>query len=161
MRRVIFFAPITVPTALRAVQRAHRQRTSETFTLFRDALTQGWRYYGVMIARIYRGTSSFVPPVLTIDNSGLVFQGTFSYGRPIMNIDGDRIYKGGFPAGTPIATVRGNYVYSGAVANSAPVATVEGNKAFKGNNPNGTPIATALDGGKMSAAAAAVYLLLL
>jgi hypothetical protein len=38
---------------------------------------------------------------------------------------------------------------------------VEGNKAFKGNNPTGTPLATVLDGGKMSAAAAAVYLLLL
>jgi hypothetical protein len=47
------------------------------------------------------------------------------------------------------------------LGNAAPVATIEGQHVYQGNNPSGPPIATALGGGKMDAAAAAAYFLLL
>jgi hypothetical protein len=140
---------------------ATKKPVSAFQVLFGDALARAWRYYDVMIARVYRGTSSLVPPVLTIDSAGKVYQGVVSLGRPVLNIDGDRIYQGGFSAGTPLATVRGNYVYPGAVGNSAPFATVDGERAYKGINAYGMPVATAQGGGKMGAAVAAVYFLLL
>ena len=114
-----------------------------------------------MIARVFRGTSVFVPPVLTIDDSGKVYQGMVSFGKPVLNIQGDCIYQGGYALGTPIATVRGNYVYPGARGQSAPLATVDGDKAYEGNKPTGAPLATIQGGDKMDAAVAAVYFLLL
>jgi hypothetical protein len=140
---------------------ATKKPVSAFQVLFWDALARAWRYYDVMIARVYRGTSSFVPPVLTIDGSGRVYQGLVSFGNPVLNIDGDRIYKGRFAIGPPIATLRGNYVYPGAAGNSAPIATVDGETAYKGINAYGMPVATAQGGGKMGAAVAAVYFLLL
>jgi hypothetical protein len=56
--------------------------------------------------------------------------------------------------------VKGNKVYKGTNNWNSPIAIVDGNKVYEGTNTWHTPIATT-DGGRMSGAAAAVYLLLM
>lgn len=115
-----------------------------------------------MSARAYRGASTFGAPILTIGNDGFVYEGTPVFGTPIMNISGDRIYKGSSTWGPPIATVKGEYVYEGVGGLlSAPLATIKGEYVYEGSSSFGAPIATVKGGGRVSAAATAVYLLLM
>ncbi len=117
-----------------------------------------------MSAKAYRGSSSWGAPILTIDNNGWVYEGTPIIGvtgSPIMKIDGEYIYRGSTSWGAPLASVKGDYVYKGTGFFAAPIALVDGEYAYKGNNKLGGPIANISGGGRMSAAAAAVYLLLM
>jgi hypothetical protein len=79
-----------------------------------------------------------------------------------MNISGEQIYKGSSSWGAPFATARGEYVYkdTGGLL-IAPIATINGEYVYEGSSTFGAPIATVKGGGRMSAAAAAVYLLLM
>ena len=117
-----------------------------------------------MSTRIYRGSSGWGGPILTIDNNGWVYEGTPVFpltGKPILMIDGERVYRGSTSWGAPIATVKGEYVYQGTGFLSAPIALVDGKYVYKGTTKLGGPIANVSGGGRMSAAAAAVYLFLL
>ena len=114
-----------------------------------------------MSARAYNGSSGWGGPILTIDNNGWVYQGTLVLGKPIMKISGEHIYQGSTSWGSPIATVKGEYVYRGTGFLSAPIALVDGEYVYKGTTKMGGPIANVSGGGRMSAAAAAVYLLLM
>ncbi len=111
-----------------------------------------------------RGTTGFGGPILTIDSNGWVYEGTPVFalsGKPIMKIDGEQIYRGSTSWGAPIATVNGEYVYRGTGFLSAPIALVDGSYVYEGSTKLGGPIANVSGGGRMSAAAAAVYLLIL
>jgi hypothetical protein len=114
-----------------------------------------------MSIKAYRGSSGWGAPILTIDNNGWVYQGTPVFGKPIMKISGEQIYQGSTSWGSPIATVKGEYVYRGTGCLSAPVALVDGRYVYSGTTKMGGPIANVSSGGRMSAAAAAVYLLLM
>jgi hypothetical protein len=114
-----------------------------------------------MSAKIYRGSWTLTSPVLTIDNNGWVYEGTPILGTPIMKISGDSVYKGSTSWGFPLATVKGKYIYKGTGFGTAPIATISGDSVFEGSGTFGAPLATISGGGKMSAAAAAVYLLLM
>lgn len=115
-----------------------------------------------MSARAYRGSSTFGVAILTIDNEGFVYEGTPVFGTPIMNIRGDRIYKGSSAWGAPIATVRGEHIYKGVGGLlDAPFATVNGEYVYEGVSTLGVPIAVVKGGGRMSAAATAIYLLMM
>jgi hypothetical protein len=59
------------------------------------------------------------------------------------------------------ATVKGEYVYKGTGFLAAPIALVDGEYVYKGSTKLGGPIANISGGGRMSAAAAAVFLLLM
>jgi len=99
--------------------------------------------------------------MLTIDNDGLVYEGTPVFGVPIMNISGERIYKGSSSWSAPVATVSGECYEGVGGLLSAPLAIISGEQAYQGTSTFGAPIATIKSGGRMSAAAAAVYLLLM
>ena len=117
-----------------------------------------------MSTRVYRGTSGWGAPILTVDDNGWVYEGTPVFpltGKPIMKISGEHIYRGSTSWGAPIATVKGEYVYRGTGFLSAPVALVDGGYVYSGTTKLGGPIANVNCGGRMSAAAAAVYLLIL
>ncbi len=45
-------------------------------------------------------------PILTVDNNGWVYEGTPVFGKPIMKISGERVYRGSTSWGAPIATVK-------------------------------------------------------
>lgn len=100
-------------------------------------------------------------PILTIDGKGWVYEGTPVFGTPILKISGDCIYKGSPSWGAPIATVKGNYVYEGTGFLSAPIAVIDGKYVYKGSTKLGGPMANVSSGDRLSAAAAAVYLLLM
>jgi hypothetical protein len=110
-----------------------------------------------LAAYVYKGSSVFDGPILTIEN-GLVYEGTPVFGR---KISGEHIFRGSTQWGTPIATVKGEYVYKGTGFMSAPLALIDGDYVYKGSTKLGGPIAKLQGGGKMSAAAAAVFLLLM
>jgi len=113
---------------------------------------------------MYRGTTSLGGPILTIDNNGWVYEGTPVFpltGKPTMTISGERIYQGSNSWGAPIATVKGEYVYRGTGFLSGAIALIDGDYVYEGTNKLGGPIANVSGGGRMSAAAAAVYLLLM
>ena len=117
-----------------------------------------------MSAKVYKGSSGWGGPILTIDNNGWVYEGVPVFpitGTPIMKISGEHVYRGSTSWGAPIATVKGEYVYEGTGFLSAPIALVDGEYVYKGSTKLGGPIANVSGGGRMSAAAAAVYLLLL
>lgn len=77
-----------------------------------------------------------------------------------MNISGDRIYKGSSAWGAPVASVSGEYVYEGVGGLlSVPLATISCEYVYEGSSTWGVPIAIIKGGGRMSAAATAVYLL--
>ena len=63
----------------------------------------------------------------------------------------------------PVATIEGDEVYEGHKGwGDDPIATIEGDEVYEGHKGWGDdPIATIEEGGRMSAAAAAVYLLLI
>ncbi len=113
-----------------------------------------------MSARVYRGTWTMTSPVLTIDDDGCVYEGTPIIGAPIMKIAGERVYKGTVTWGSPLATVKGNYVYKGTGFIAAPLARIDGDHVYQGTERFSAPLATVRGGGRMSAAVAAVYLLL-
>jgi hypothetical protein len=112
-------------------------------------------------ARAYKGSSGWGGPILSIDNNGWVYQGTPVLGKPIMKISGEHIYQGSTSWGSPIATVKGEYVYRGTGFLSAPIALVDGEYVYKGTTKLRGPIANVSGSGRMSAAAAAVFLLLM
>ncbi len=117
-----------------------------------------------MSAKVYRGSSGLGGPILTIDSNGWVYEGTPVFpisGAPVMKISCEHIYRGSTSWGAPIATVKGDYVYKGTGFLSAPIALVDGEYVYKGSTKIGGPIANISGGGRMSAAAAAVYLLLM
>ena len=81
---------------------------------------------------------------------------------PILTFHEDAIYQGRKHWGDPIATVVEDAVYQGRKHWGDPVATIVGNEVYAGKKNWGEdPIATVVDGGRMSAACAAVYLLLM
>ena len=47
-----------------------------------------------MSSYVYRGSSSFGAPILSVDNNGWVYEGTPVFGKPIMKISGERVYRG-------------------------------------------------------------------
>ena len=117
-----------------------------------------------MSAKAYRGSTGWGGPILTIDSDGWVYEGTSVFpitGTPIMKISGEHIYRGSSSWGAPMATVKGEYVYQGGGFLSAPIALVDGEYVYKGSTKLGGPIANVSGGGRMSAAAAAVFLLLM
>jgi hypothetical protein len=58
--------------------------------------------------------------------------------------------------------MKGEYIYEGVGGLlSAPLATISGEYVYAGSSSFGAPIATIKGGGRMSAAATAVYLLLM
>jgi len=113
-----------------------------------------------MSATIFRGSSAFNPPMLTVDDAGWVYEGAPVFGAPIMKIAGDSIYRGSTSWGEPLATVKGRHIYKGTGFLSAPIATVSGEYVYKGASAWLAPIATIRGGGKKAALAAAAYLLL-
>ncbi len=115
-----------------------------------------------MSARVYRGTTGFGGVMLTVDSNGWVYEGTPVFpltGKPIMKISGEHIYRGSTSWGAPIATVKGEYVYRGTGFMSTPIALIDGEYVYKGTTKMDGPIANISGGGRMSAAAAAVFLL--
>lgn len=123
------------------------------------------RPVGRPTGEVYRGRKGWLDePILTIEKNE-VYQGRKGWlDEPILTIEGNEIYQGrkGFLS-EPIATVHGDEVYRGRKGLlDEPIATIHGNEVYRGRKGLlDEPIATIEGGGRMSAAAAAVYLLLM
>ena len=113
-------------------------------------------------ASVYEGPSKSGPIILTVKNNK-VYQGNSTFNKVLATIDEERIYRGTSTfLGEVLAHVDGNKVIKGNFSLFGDVvARIQGNQVIVGDSLYGEVIATVDNGGRMAAAAAAVYLLLM
>jgi hypothetical protein len=116
---------------------------------------------GTNVTLVRTGNSVFGDVILNIKDN-MVRQGSSMFGNVVLTIDGEKIYRGSSSMfGDVLAHVDGDRVIQGNNMFGDVIAKIDGNKVVKGNGFFGDVIATVENGGRMSAAAAAVYLLLM
>jgi hypothetical protein len=109
--------------------------------------------------RIRLGDSSYGKVVLTVMGSK-VHLGDSGYTSTIFTLDGNKVREGDSSYGHVLVTLgSGGRVHRGDSAYGPVIATVTGSSVSEGNSSYGRVIAT-VDGGEMSGAAAAAFLLL-
>jgi hypothetical protein len=109
--------------------------------------------------RVWLGSSGYGKVILTVDGSK-VHRGDSPYGPVIFTIEGNRIREGDSAYGQVVASVGPNgRVHLGDSPYGKTIATVNGGQVREGDAAYGETIATT-EGGQMTGAAAATFLLL-
>jgi hypothetical protein len=121
-------------------------------------LLRGLGSSGGSSAKVRRGDSSFGDVLLNVDGKK-IRSGDSSFGSVLMTIEGNQLREGDSMFGTVLATLDGNQVREGSSMFGDVIATIDGNKVREGTSMFGSVIATIDGGGRMSGAAAAVYLM--
>lgn len=106
--------------------------------------------------RVREGDSTFGRVILTVDGDR-VRLGDSAYGQVVMRFDGNLIRKGDSTFGPILANVDGSRVREGDSRFGRTIANIAANKVREGDSTFGRVLATT-EGGRMSAAAAAVHL---
>jgi len=117
---------------------------------------------GTNHATVHEGRTSYGPIILTVKGNK-VYRGNSTFNEVLATIDEQRIYRGNSTLfGEVLAHVDGNQVIKGSNTFFGDViAHIDDNQVIEGGGMFGDVIATVENGGRMAAAAAAAYLLLM